>query len=125
MRQMTVVNFGLGPLPEVHLAYMRQGTPFDTDVHYVPKLEEGVIARNKDRGERTPTEAITIGHKTYEHARYIQVLCFGSEKAASLARALYAEVSPQIVATGLRRPGLGQVEYFVDRAAFAISATRS
>jgi len=124
LRQITLVNFGLGPMPEVHIAYMQEGTPFDTDVHYIPRLSEGVIARNIHRGENPPTEAITIGHKTYENAQHIQVLCYGEEKKELLDTALYAEISPQIVATGLRRPRVGQVEYFVDSAAFAISATR-
>lgn len=117
LRRLTVVNFGLGPLPEVHLAYMREGTSFDADVHYVPRLEESVIARNKNRGENPPSEAITIGHKTYANAQYIQVLCFGADKAASLERALYGEITPRMVATGLRRPGLGNVEFYVDQAA--------
>jgi 6-phosphogluconolactonase/glucosamine-6-phosphate isomerase/deaminase len=99
------VFLGLGPAPEVHLAYIKSGTPLESRTHYV-KISDVVITRNTGRGEHAPTEAITVGIANIREAKHKFVLAIDKEKEISLA--LDGPVITDVVASALRTDGFGK-----------------
>lgn len=102
---LTIVGFG--PLPGVHIGFNEQGTPFDAETHYT-ELAAETKERDRNRGEEVINGAITLGPRTIFASRKIIGIAYGADKGDGLAKALYGPVSPAVVASGLRQPGVGE-----------------
>ena len=111
-QKIAAVFLSLGPLPEVHLAYMKANTPLDSGVHALT-LSDSTIARNKTRGEKGPTEAITLGLANIRAAAHKFVLTIGKPEEVRLA--LTGPITPDVVATALRTDGFQEsVHVYMD-----------
>lgn len=112
--------FGLGPVgdpehPEVHLAYISAGTPLDRGYHYLPRLPEHTISRNRERGEMTPDGAISMGPDNIRSLGTKFVSAWG--KPDEVTAALLGPITLETVATMLRRPGFRNgTQFFLDQA---------
>jgi 6-phosphogluconolactonase/glucosamine-6-phosphate isomerase/deaminase len=112
-QKIAAVFLGLGPPPEVHLAYMNAGTPLESGVHY-SKLSDGTITRNTNRGETAPNEAITVGLANLKLATNKFVLAIGKPEEVRLA--LTGPITTNVVATALRTEGFGKtVHVYLDK----------
>jgi 6-phosphogluconolactonase/glucosamine-6-phosphate isomerase/deaminase len=121
-QSIAVVFLGLGPPPEVHLAYMNAGTPLETGVHF-STLSDVTVTRNKNRGEMAPTEAITVGLSNLRHATHKFVLAINKPEEVRLA--FTGPITTDIVATALRTQGFGEsVHVYVDGVSQHVYLTR-
>jgi len=103
---------GMGPVPEVHLAYMQAATPLDSGVHY-STLSSATIKRNVSRGETVPTEVLTVGLADLRRATHKFVLAFG--KTEEVRKALTGPITTDVVATALRTDGFKEsVHVYLD-----------
>jgi len=113
-QKIVAVFLGLGPAPEVHLAYIKEGTSLDKGVHHV-FLSAITVARNVGRGEKVPTEAITVGLANIKQAANKFVLAIGKTEEVRLA--LTGPITNNVVATALRTEGFKEtVHAYLDKA---------
>jgi len=111
-QKIAAVFLGLGPAPEVHLAYIKEGTSPEIGVHHV-LLSDITVARNIRRGEKVPTEAITVGIANLKQATHKFVLAIGKTEEVRLA--LMGPITPNVVATALRTEGFKEtVHVYMD-----------
>jgi glucosamine-6-phosphate deaminase len=108
------VFLGMGPIPEVHLAYMQAGTSLTQGVYY-STLSHSTITRNKRRGEDVPNEVITVGLADLRRATHKFVLAFEKEQEVRLA--LTGPITTDVVSTALRTEGFKEsVHVYLDSA---------
>lgn len=111
-QNIAAVFLGLGPAPEVHLAYIKSGTPLSVGVHH-EILSEVTVSRNISRGEKVPEEAITVGIANLKQATHKFVLALGKTEEVRLA--LTGPITPDVVATALRTKGFKEsVHVYLD-----------
>jgi 6-phosphogluconolactonase/glucosamine-6-phosphate isomerase/deaminase len=121
-QKIAAVFLGLGPAPEVHLAYIKSGTPLDVSVHHA-LLSDITVSRNKNRGETAPNEAITVGLANIKQATHKFVLAIGKPEEVRLA--LTGPITLNVVASALRTEGFKEtVHLYLDRQS-AMSLSRS
>jgi glucosamine-6-phosphate deaminase len=89
-----------------HIAFNEPGAPLDSRTRAV-SLSRETVAEMRRRGvfgpgERTPSEAITIGIATILEARRLLLMACGAAKAAAVAAALEGEVTPALPASALQ-----------------------
>lgn len=102
-----------------HMAFILPGTPFGHECHYVPKLSDGILHRDRDeREEEIPDGAITQGPVNILRARNILLIAYGTQKGLALHNALYGKISTEYPASALRFVG-HKVHIYVDEMAAA------
>ncbi|MCL4382359.1 MAG: glucosamine-6-phosphate deaminase [Patescibacteria group bacterium] len=112
---------GIGPWSDTrqsgcHIALNESGTPFSTRTH-VAELNEVTVSRDRqERGQDTPSRALTQGIANILEAKQIYLIAYGENKGMSLREALYGEVGVRRPASALRVQG-HKVKMFIDRAA--------
>lgn len=121
--------YGIGPAEEeegmqdVHLAFLKRGTPFTQKATHYTDLTPAAKAQNREVFDQTvgpgvmevPTHAITTGYPDEDDI--IIVLASGEEKALSLYLIMSNEPTPEIPATFIHR--CNDVMVFVDKASFS------
>ncbi|MBU0477115.1 methyltransferase domain-containing protein [bacterium] len=123
--------YGIGPAEEgegnqdVHLAFLKRGTPFTQRVTHYTELTEPAKAQNREVFEQTvggagvidvPTHAISTGYPDEDDI--IIVLASGESKALSLYLIMSNEPTPEVPATYIHR--CDDLMVFVDEAAFSM-----
>jgi hypothetical protein len=93
--------FGIGPVPDCHLAYIPPGMPFDAGYSHVP-ISPSTTARNHARGEFTPGTAITMGPANIRSLAWKFVTSWKNPEVTE--RTFLGDISPDAVGTMLRRP---------------------
>lgn len=108
---------GFGPPPGVHVGFNESGSLWTDETHYT-KLAPETMLRDKNRGEEVIEGAITQGPKNIFSAKQILGIAYGKEKGIGLKSALYGEITPKVVASGLRLPDVGtKTTLFIDESA--------
>lgn len=123
-----LVILGVGPAGKhgdrkgSHLAFNETGTPFDSESHYVAKLSEETLFRDRiERGELVPPAALTQGLATITRAQDILLIAYGTNKGVALRDALYGPPLADCPASILRLPEVkSKVHIFVDQMAAAV-----
>lgn len=114
---------GIGPpgIPEpgknIHIAFVQQGTPFETGCHVVGRLGQETLEREKERNEEVPEGALTQGIATIARAKTKVLLAFGAQKGISLYHALYGPITTDCPASALQTFG-ESLSIYMDAACY-------
>lgn len=111
-----IIGFG----PGGHIGFTESSNDpnlFNLRTHF-QELSEETVERDRQRGQDTPSTAITQGPANIGEAENIVGIAYGPEKGRILADALYGPITPKNPASSLRREGVGcHVTLFVDKEA--------
>lgn len=97
---MDLVILGIGP--GGHIAFNEPTTPFAKQTH-VARLSDDTITRDLSRGQRTITEALTVGIANILNAREIIIVGYGTEKGKELYTALRGPITESCPASALQQ----------------------
>lgn len=106
----------LGIGPGSHIGFNEQRTPFDTQTHLAKLSKETIFRDQKERGQDTPTTALTQGIGNILSAKKIILVAYGENKGEYLKPALWEKINSQYPASALRLQGQ-KVIIFIDQAA--------
>jgi glucosamine-6-phosphate deaminase len=96
---------GIGPGDTCHIGFNEKGSPFDSRVRYIEKLDSQTIKVNAtlfDNPVEMPQGAITQGIQDIMHAQRIILVAKGGGKALGINQALRGPISSHTPASFLR-----------------------
>ncbi len=113
---MDLVILGIGP--GGHIAFNEPKTPFTTQTHVAP-LSQETVTRDITRGQRTLTEALTVGIANILNAKEIIMVGYGEGKGIELKKALHGPITEACPASALQQI-TDRVSVICDRPAATI-----
>lgn len=108
----------LGIGPGCHIGFNEAGEAFHTRTRLVPLAQETITRDHAERGQSSPTQAITQGVGTIVEAKKIMLIAFGEKKAEIMRQTLQEPIQESCPASILRQHPEKSI-VFLDEAAAA------
>ncbi len=106
----------LGIGPGGHIGFNESGTPFDSMTQYAPLSTETIARDRQERGQNSPTHALTQGIGSILRSHQIILIAYGESKGEILHKAINEAITIDCPASALQTV-TEKTSYFIDTAA--------
>ncbi len=112
--KINLVTLGIGP--GRHLAFNESGSSFKSKTRLINLSQETLLRDHKDRGQDSPSQALTQGIANILEGEKLLLVAYGSEKGKLLKEALFEPISESCPASSLQLVG-DKVTIIIDQEA--------